>query len=140
MPTVRPRPDPATARRASTGATALRWAVRILLAAYGLVTLAATAWFTFFASDEDGGVATAGDALVALWNAGIGVCLLVAAVRLADLRTSGPLRLAQGAVVAHVLFGMVKYFGYEEDAWGFLVFDLALLGLLVLLDRIRTRT
>jgi FtsH-binding integral membrane protein len=125
-----------SARRASAGATGLRWAVRVLLAAYGLVTLAATAYFTFFASAEAGGVSTAGDALVALWNAVIGVCLLAAAVRLGNRSLSWPLRLAQAAVIAHLVFGLVKYFGYEEqEAIGFFVFDLALLGLLLLLGR-----
>jgi peptidoglycan/LPS O-acetylase OafA/YrhL len=114
--------------------TALRWAVRVVLAAYGLVTLAATAWFTFFAAPEDGGVTTAGDALVAVWSVAIGVCLLAAAVRLRDAGASSALRLAQGAVVAHLAFGLVKYFGYEErEAVGFFAFDLALLGLLLLL-------
>ncbi len=100
-----------SARRASAGATGLRWAVRVLLAAYGLVTLPATAYFTFFATAEAGGVSTAGDALVALWNAAIGLCLLGAAVRLGALSTSWPLRLAQAAVIAHLVFGLVKYFG-----------------------------
>lgn len=138
MPTSPPTStNPDTARRAPAGATALRWAVRVVLAAYGLVTLAATAYFSFFASPEDGGVATAGDVLVALWSAAIAVCLLVAALRLGDLSTTWPLRLAGAAVVAHLVFGLVKYFGYEErEAVGFFVFDLALLGLLLLLRRV----
>jgi hypothetical protein len=127
-----------TARRASAGARALHAAVRVVLAAYGLVRLVANAYFTFFAPAEDGGVSTAGDALVALWSATIGICLLVAAVRLADASTSWPLRLAQSAVIAHLVFGLVKYFGYEEtEAVAFFAFDLALLGLLLLLGRMR---
>jgi hypothetical protein len=139
MPTfLRASTDPGTAPPASVGATALRWAVRVVLAAYGLVTLAATAYFSFFASAEDGGVATPGDVLVALWNAAIAVCLLVAALQLSALSTSRPLRLAGSAVVAHLVFGLVKYFGYQErEAVGFFVFDLALLGLLLLLGRVR---
>ena len=101
MPTYfRTRTTPGAARRASAGATALRWAVRVVVAAYGMMTLAGTAYFTLFASADEGGVSTAGDALVALWSATIGVCLLVAAVRLGERTTSQPLRLAQGAVVA----------------------------------------
>ena len=138
MPTsLRTGASPRTAHRASAGATALRWAVRALLAVYGLVTLAATAYFTFFAAPEDGGVSTVGDGFVALWSAVIGIALLVAAVRLGDLGNRTPLRLAQGAVVAHLVFGLVKYFGYgEREAVGFFVFDLALLGLLLLLGRV----
>jgi peptidoglycan/LPS O-acetylase OafA/YrhL len=120
----------------SPGATALRWTVRVVLAAYALMGLAATAYFTFFAAPEDGGVATFGDGLVALWNVVIGICMLVAAVRLGNVRTSQPLRLAQGAVVAHIVFGLVKYFGYgEREAVGFFVFDLALLALLLVFGR-----
>ena len=126
-----------TATRASGGATALRWTLRVVLAAYGLVTLAATTYFAFFASAQEGGVSTVGDALVGVWSAAIAVCLLVAAVRLGGRRGAGPLRLAQGAVVAHLLFGLVKYFGYEErEAVGFFLFDLVLLGLLFLLQRV----
>lgn len=115
----------------------VRWVVRVLLAGYGVVTALGVGYFTFFASPAEGGVSTAGDWVVATWGAGMAVAFLVAAVRLGE-RTRRSVRLALGAVLSHVAFGVLKYVGYgETEAVGFFAFDLLLLALLAVLARSR---
>ncbi len=126
-----------TVVRPQTSSSIARWAVRVLLGVYGLATAAATVYFTFFASVEKGRVSSAADWLVAAWSMTIAVGFLVVAVRLGD-RTRRTLRLARGFVIAHIAFGLVKYFGYgETEAVGFFALDLLVLGLLAVAGRSR---
>jgi hypothetical protein len=79
------------------------------------------------------------DWLVAAWALGIFLGYLYAAGKLGD-GTLRSVRLAQGFVLAHVLFGLVKLFGYgETSAVVFFAQDAVLLALLALAGR-RTRS
>lgn len=130
--------SPAVAARPSTASVVARWTARVLLGLYGLSLLPAVVYFSFFASVEDGRVTTAGDGLVAVWALAIAAGLLWSAVKLGD-GTDRTLLLTRGVVLAHVAFGLVKYFGYEEtEAVGFFAFDLLLLALLAVPFRRRT--
>ena len=123
MPT-RPAPSGPSAAR-----IAARAAARALLAVYGVSMVLAVGYFSFFASVEDGRVTSFADVLVALWGLGIGLAFLWSAARLD--RQGRALRIAVAAVLAHVLFGLVKYFGYEErESIGFFLVDLLVLALL----------
>ncbi len=103
---------------------------RVLFGVLGVVLVAGTVFFTFFASAEEGGVSGPVDWAVAVWSMIMALGYLYAAVRLGDgsARTHW---LAAGFVIAHIVFGLVKYFGYgEQEAVVFFVADLLLLGLL----------
>ncbi len=85
---------------------------RLLLGLFGAFKLYGTAYFTFFATAEEGGVQTAGDWLVAAWSAALAVAFLVAAVRLGRDRWVVPVLGA--ALLLDLLFGLVKLIGYES--------------------------
>lgn len=119
----------------STRTTVARWAARVLLALLGVFGVGATVYFSFYASPEDGGVVNAVDWLVAAWALGIFVGYLYMAVKLGD-RTRRSVRIAQGFVLAHVVFGLVKLIGYgETSAVVFFAQDAVLLTLLALAGR-----
>lgn len=116
-------------RRPLASSVAL-WVARVLFGLFGVVLVAGTIFFTFFASVEEGGVSGPVDGAVAVWSMIIALGYLYGAVRLGD-GTGRTRRLAAGFVVAHIAFGLVKYFGYgEREAVVFFAADLLLLGLL----------
>ncbi len=119
-------PAPPATRRAR-----LLNGTRLLLGLFGAVKLYGTAYFTFFATAEEGGVQTAGDWLVAAWSALLAVAFLGAAVRLGRDRWVVPLL---GAVLLLDLpFSLVKLIGYgERESLWFMAVDLVILGLLAL--------
>lgn len=124
--------------RPGTAATVVGWSARLLFALYGAATIAATVYFTVAAPVEGGGVATAGDWVVAAWSLAMGIGFLVVAAGLGADRPR-MLALVAGLLVSHLAFGLVKWFGYaEEESAVFFVVDLALLlvvGALALLGR-----
>ena len=109
---------------------------RGLLALFGAFKLYGTAYFTFFATAEEGGVQSSGDWLVAAWSAALAIAFLVAAVRLGRDRWVVP---ALGAVLLlDLAFSLVKLTVYDEpEAIGFIAVDLVVLLLLALLIRRR---
>lgn len=122
-----------------TSAVAAGWTARLLFALYGAVTVAATAYFTFAAPVEEGGVSSGADWLVAAWNMAMGIGLLFVATRIgADRRPV--LALAAVLLLSHVVFGLVKRYAYGEDeTWVFFLVDLALLGLVGVLVALGSR-
>ena len=85
---------------------------RLLLALFGAAKLYGTAYFTFFASADEGGVQTTADRFVAAWSAALAVAFLVAAVRLGHDGWVVPVLGA--ALLLDILFGLVKLIGYGE--------------------------
>ena len=121
--------------RDSTSTTSARWAARALLALFGAFGVGATIYFTFYASPEEGGVVHAVDWLVAAWSMIVSLGYLYVAVKLGD-RTRRTVRLAQGFVIAHVVFGLVKLIGYgETESVFFFAQDAVLLALLAVAGR-----
>jgi hypothetical protein len=119
----------------STGSTVARWVARVLLALFGAFGVGATVYFSFYASPEEGGVVNAVDWLVAAWSLATSLGYLYVAVKLGD-RTRRTVHLAQGLVLAHVAFGLVKLFGYgETESVFFFAQDALLLALLFLAGR-----
>lgn len=117
-------------RPRTRGTTALLNGTRVLLGLFGAVKLYGTAYFTFFATAEEGSVQTTGDWLVAAWSAALAIAMLVAAVRLGRDRWVLP---GIGVVlVLDLLFGLVKLVGYgEQESLGFIAVSLGLIALLV---------
>lgn len=116
--------------------TALVQGIRVLLGAFGAFKLYGTAYFTFFASAEEGGDPSgAVDWAVAVWSAVLAVSLIVAAVRMGG----GGRRIVPviGALLlVEIAFSLVKLFAYDEpEALGFMAVDLVILGLLALSSR-----
>lgn len=136
MPTKIPVTDTHDRDDRVTGTTVARWAARVLLALLGAFGVGATVYFTFYASPEDGGVVRAVDWLVAAWALGIFLGYLYMAVKLGD-RTRRSVLMAQGFVLAHVVFGLVKLIGYGETSAAVVFFaqDAVLLALLALAGR-----
>lgn len=130
--------SPATATQPvhdSTGTTVARWAARVLLALFGAFGVGATVYFSFYAAPEDGGVVGAWDWLVAAWSMTTSLGYLYVAVKLGD-RTLRTVRLGQAFVLAHVVFGLVKLFGYDEsESVFFFAQDALLLALLTVAGR-----
>jgi hypothetical protein len=119
-----------TATRSGSRRPVLLPVTRGLLGLFGAFKLYGTAYFTFFATADQGGVQTLGDWLVAAWSAALAIAFLVAAVRLGHDRWVIP---ALGAVLLlDVLFGLVKLIGYgEQESLGFMAVDLVFIALLV---------
>jgi hypothetical protein len=116
--------------RPATGRPWLLYGVRGLLGLFGALKLFGTAYFTFFATAEEGGVQTTADWLVAAWSAALAIAMLVAAVRLGRDRWVLP---GLGVVLLlDLLFGLVKLVGYgEQESLGFMAVDLVVVALLV---------
>src|SRR5680860_1019432 len=72
--------------RLEGGPRAASWAARTLLGLLGAIGLPAVAYFAFFATPEDGGVASAVDWAVGAWAAVVFVGYLVTAVLLSPSR------------------------------------------------------
>ena len=122
--------SPTTVRSRTRGGTALLNATRVLLGAFGAVKLYGTAYFSFVATAEEGGVQTPGDWLVAAWSAALAIAMLVAAVRLG--RDRWVLAALGVVLVLDLLFGLVKLIGYgEQESLAFMAVNLVLIALLV---------
>jgi hypothetical protein len=127
----------ATAGSTTAGRSVLVTATRVLLTLFGVVKLAATTYFTFFAAAEAGGVQGVGDWLVAAWSALVAAGYLVVAARLGR-HGRGVLPLAAGVVAADVAFGVVKLVAYDEsESVGITAVALLLLALVALATRAR---
>lgn len=125
----------ATAGSTTAGRSVLVTVTRVLLALFAVVKLAATAYFTFFASAEAGGVQSVGDWLVAAWSALVAAGYLVVAARLGRHRV---LPLAAGLFAADVAFGLVKLVAYDEtESVGIMAVTLLLFALVVAATRVR---
>jgi hypothetical protein len=124
---------PATRRR-----SALLNGTRVLLGLFGAFKLYGTAWFTFFATAEQGGDPQGlGDWSVAVWSAALAVAFLVAAVRLG--RDGRVVPVLAAVVLLDLVFSTVKLTVYDEpEAVAFMAVDLVILALLALVGR-RTR-
>ena len=108
---------------------------RALLGLFGAFKLYGTAYFSFFATAEEGGdLQGLGDWLVAAWSALLSIAFLIAAVRLGRDRAVLPLLV--GVVAADLVFSLVKLTVYEEpEAVAFMAVDLVILVLLALVRR-----
>ncbi|TQN41877.1 hypothetical protein FHU33_1262 [Blastococcus colisei] len=110
---------------------------RVLLALFGAVKLYGTAYFTFFATAEQGGDPQGGvDWSVAAWSTALAVAYLVGAARLG--RDRRVIRWLGGVLLVDLVFGLVKLTAYDEvEALGFMAVDLVILGLLAVIARRR---
>lgn len=112
---------------------------KVLLALIGAVTLAGGIYFTFFASPEEGGVSTGADWAVAVWSLVMSIAYLVAAAVLTPARR-GTVWFALGVAALHIVFGAVKFIGYQEyESAPFFIADLTIVVVLLLLLRRATR-
>jgi hypothetical protein len=115
--------------------------IRVLLGAFGAFKLYGTAYFTFFATAEQGGDPQGVvDWLVVAWSTALAVSLMVAAVLLRerDRRVAG---VTAGLLLVEIAFSFVKLFAYDEiEALGFMAVDLVVVGLIALAVRRRTGT
>ena len=123
-------------RARSPRRTALLQGTRVLLGLLGAFKLYGTAYFTFFATAEQGGDPQGvGDWLVVLWSTALALAFLAGAVRL-GAEPGGTARLLGAVVIADLAFSVVKFFVYDEpEAVGFMAVSLVILGLLALLTR-----
>lgn len=106
---------------------------RGLLGLLGAAGLAGATFFTFFATDAEGGVSTGGDWFVAVWKVVLSAGMILVALwpRLDPGRRIG---IALGLLLADLVFGAVKLFGYDEtESLAFSGASLALIGLLLFL-------
>jgi FtsH-binding integral membrane protein len=89
------------------------WAARSLLFVLGVVGLAGATYFTFFAPPAEGGVVTPFDWFVAIWKmvVSLGMVIVALAPRMPQRRRLG---VATWLLLADVVFGLVKLFGYQE--------------------------
>ena len=111
---------------------------RLLLGLLGLVLVPSSIYFAFFASADEGGVVTAFDWFLAAWALIVGIGAVVVAVLLGR-RSPVYVKAATWLVIAHLVFGAIKLFGYQEtEALGFFAFDLLILALLWLGGRSRS--
>lgn len=120
----------ATRRRA-----ALLNGTRVLLGLFGAFKLYGTAYFTFFATAEQGGDPQGlGDWSVAAWSAALAVAFMIAAVRLGRDRRVIPALAA--VLLVDLVFSAVKLTVYDEpEAVAFMAVDLVIMGLLALIAR-----
>ena len=129
-----------TDMRAAGGTAARTGLVRgtqVLLGLFGAFKLYGTAYFTFFATAEQGGDPQGlGDWSVVVWSTALALAFLVAAFRLGSDRRVLPA--LAGVVLLDLAFSAVKLTVYDEpEAVGFMLVDLIILGLLALVARRR---
>ena len=106
---------------------------RGLLVLFGAVGLAGATYFTFFATDAEGGVSTGFDWFIAVWKLVVSVGMIVVAVW-PLLERGRRTDLALGLVFADLVFGVIKIVGYDEtESLAFSGASLALFGLLLFL-------
>ncbi len=106
--------SPTTATITPSRQTTIVMAIaRALLGVMGVLGLAGATYFTFFASPQEGGVVSAFDWFIAAWKIVVSLGFVVVAVA---PRMSRALRvqLATWLVLADIVFGLVKYLGYDE--------------------------
>jgi hypothetical protein len=123
-----------TAVRSPTRRTsALLQSTRVLLGLFGAFKLYGTAYFTFFATAEQGGDPQGvGDWAVVAWSTALAVAFMVAAVRLGSDRRVIPALAA--VLLVDLVFSAVKLTVYDEpEAVAFMAVDLVILALLALL-------
>lgn len=114
---------------------ALLGVARAVLLLAGGVGLAGATYFTFFASVEEGGVATGFDWFVAVWKLLVSLGMIVVAVH-PTLPRGRRVDLAIGLVLADLVFGAIKIIGYDEtESLAFTGVSLCILGLLFFLRR-----
>jgi len=127
---------PATSRSTST----FMWMARILLGLSGVAGVYGSIYFSFFATPAQGGVVTAFDWFIAAWAFLTALGSVVVAVLLGR-GSSLYVHAAVWLVLAHIVFGAIKLFGYQEsEALGFFAVDAVILLLLWLGSRSRTST
>ena len=117
----------------TSGHRVLMGVARALLVIFGALGLAGATYFTFFATDAEGGVSTGFDWFIAVWKLVVSVGMIVVAVwpRLERGRRTD---LALGLVFADLVFGVIKIVGYDEtESLAFSGASLALFGLLLFL-------
>ena len=126
-----------TAVRRSTRRDPLLTGTRALLGLFGAFKLYGTAYFTFFATAEQGGDPQGiGDWSVAAWSAALALAFMIAAVRLGRDRRMLPV--LAGVLLLDLVFSTVKLTVYDEpEAVAFMAVDLVILGLLALINRKR---
>lgn len=124
-------------RPATRGGSALLHGTRVLLGLFGAFKLYGTAYFTFFATAEQGGDPQGlGDWAVVAWSAALAVAFMVAAVRLGSDRRVIPALAA--VLLLDLVFSIVKLTVYDEpEAVAFMTIDLLIIGLLALVHRKR---
>ena len=124
-----------TAVRPRARRDALLTGTRVLLGLFGAFKLYGTAYFTFFATAEQGGDPQGlGDWAVAAWSAALAVAFMVAAVRLGRDRRVLPVLV--GVLLVDLVFSTVKLTVYDEpEAVAFMAVDMVILGLLALISR-----
>lgn len=121
-------PKTATARPSRQSAVPL-WIARSLLGVMGVAGLAGAAYFTFFASPEEGGVVTGFDWFVAGWKIVVSLGFVAVAV-VPSMHRALRVQLATWLLLADVVFALLKIFGYDElESVVFLAVDVVLLGL-----------
>ena len=122
-------------RPPTRGGSALLNGTRVLLGLFGAFKLYGTAYFTFFATAEQGGDPQGlGDWAVAAWSAALAVAFMVAAVRLGRDRRALPALAA--VLVVDLVFSTVKLTVYDEpEAVAFMAVDLVIMGLLAAIHR-----
>ena len=132
MTTTTPAPTPARTRRRDP----LLTGIRVLLGAFGAFKLYGTAYFTFFATREQGGDPQGlVDWLVVAWSTALAVALMVAAAALRN-RNQRIAGVVVGLLLVEIAFSFVKLFAYDEiEALGFMAVDLVVVGLLLLATR-----
>ncbi len=129
-----------TAPRTSRSTSMFMWAARLLLGLSGVAGVYGSVYFSFFATPAQGGVVTAFDWFLAAW-AFLGAVGSVAVAVLLGRGRSLYVQAAVWLVLAHVVFGAIKLFGYQEsEALGFFAVDAVILLLLWLGTRPRTST
>lgn len=126
-----------TTTRPHRQSTILLGAARVLLGVMGLLGLAGALFFTFVASPAEGGVVGGFDWFIAAWKAVVSLGFLAVAVA-PRMHPGRRIQLATWLVLADIVFGLVKYFGYDEREpinLAFFVVNALLLGLLHLAGR-----
>ena len=126
-------------RPATRGGSGLLHGTRLLLGLFGAIKLYGTAYFTFFATAEQGGDPEGlADWSVAAWSTALAVAFLVAAARLGTDRRVLPA--LAGVLLLDLVFSAVKLTVYDEpEAVLFITVDLVIVALLVLIARRTTR-
>ena len=124
-------------RPATRRSSALLNGTRVLLGLFGAFKLYGTAYFTFFATTEQGGDPQGfGDWAVVAWSAALAVAFMVAAVRLGSDRRVIPALAA--VLLLDLAFSTVKLTIYDEpEAVAFMAVDVVIIALLALLSRWR---
>jgi hypothetical protein len=125
-----------TAVRPTTrGGAVLLNGTRVLLGLFGAFKLYGTAYFTFFATAEQGGDPQGlGDWAVVAWSTALAVAFIVAAVRLGRDRRVIPALAA--VLLLDLAFSTVKLTVYDEpEAVLFMAVDVVIISLLALIRR-----